>query len=79
MVKGINKHVILVKAPDPRFEQAIFILKEDAVKEGITDEALLKEAERLSRPRPRKIFRQALWTLAGAGATGLVWLLTAVL
>ena len=80
MVKGVCRQVIVVKGPDPRlFEQAIFILKEDAVKEGITDEALLKEAEHLSRPRPRKIFRQALWTLAGAGATGLVWLLTAVL
>lgn len=80
MVKGVCRQVIVVKCPDPRlFEQAIFILKEDAVKEGITDEALLKEAERLSRPRPRKIFRQALWTLAGAGATGLIWLLTAVL
>ena len=49
MVKGVCRQVIVVKGPDPRlFEQAIFILKEDAVKEGITDEALLKEAERLN-------------------------------
>ena len=69
MVKGISRRVIVVDSPDPQiFEQAIFILKEDAVKEGVTDEALLKEAERLSRPRPRKVVRQAIWGLAGAGA-----------
>ena len=44
MVKGISRQVIVVHAPDPKlFEQAIFILKDD-VGEGITDEALLKEA-----------------------------------
>ena len=32
MVKGISKQVIVVKSPDPRFfEQAIFIVREDAL------------------------------------------------
>ena len=32
MVKGISRQVIVVHAPDPKlFEQAIFILKENAV------------------------------------------------
>ena len=45
MVKGISRQVIVVHAPDPKlFEQAIFILKDGAVGEGITDEAQLKEA-----------------------------------
>ena len=45
MVKGISKQVIVVHSPDPKlFEQAIFILKEDA--QGVTDEQLLKEANR---------------------------------
>ena len=39
MVKGINKRVIVVKAPDPRlFEQAIFIMREDAFAEGVSAE-----------------------------------------
>ena len=55
MVKGISRQVIVVHAPDPKlFEQAIFILK-DNVGEGITEEALLKEARgaiRGSEDRP---------------------------
>ena len=57
MVKGISRQVIVVHAPDPKlFDQAIFILKDDAVgQEGITEEALLKEAKRLiHNPVPRK-------------------------
>ena len=37
LVKGVSRQVIVVKAPDPRFfEQAIFILKEDAFGRGVT-------------------------------------------
>ena len=44
MVKGISRQVIVVHSPDPKlFEQAIFILKENAVREGVTDEANEKE------------------------------------
>ena len=46
MVKGISRQVIVVHSPDPKlFEQAIFILKEDAAQNGVTDEALLKDPE----------------------------------
>ena len=32
MVKGISRQVIVVRSPDPKlFEQAIFILREDAL------------------------------------------------
>ena len=35
MVKGITRQVILVKSPDPRlFEEAIFIVKEEALARG---------------------------------------------
>ncbi len=39
MVKGLNRQVIVVHSPDQKlFDQAIFILKDDAVgKEGVTD------------------------------------------
>lgn len=86
MVKGISRQVIVVQAPEPKmFEQAIFILKDDAVGEGITDEALLKEAQQAirgtERPagRGRFALHGALWAAAGALATALIWLVTMLL
>ena len=84
MVKGISKQVIVVHSPEPKlFEQAIFILKEDA--QGVTDEQLLKEANRALRsPSPDGKLRKLwlfgpAWACAGAALTGLAWLLTSVL
>ena len=39
MVKGTSRRVIVVDSPDPKlFEQAIFIVKNDAMtREGVTD------------------------------------------
>ena len=83
MVKGTSRQVIVVQGPEEKlFEQAIFILKADAVGEGITDEELLKEARaaiRGSEFRSRgRILRLqgALWAAGGAFVTGLVWLMT---
>lgn len=83
MVKGISRQVIVVHAPEPKmFEQAIFILKDDAVGEGITDEALMKEAQAAIRgydkPAKKRHFYLygAVWAAGGAFLTGLVWLLT---
>lgn len=82
MVKGISRQVIVVHSPDPKlFEQAIFILKEDAVgQEGITDEALLKEAGQALNSRKSKRFAMAgpVWACGGALVTGLVWLVSAL-
>ena len=45
MVKGVSRQVIVVPSPDPElFEQAIFILRDDAVAKGVSDEMLLKQA-----------------------------------
>lgn len=84
MVKGISRQVIVVDSPEPKlFEQAIFILKEN-MGEGVTDEALLKEARSIIRagesPRKKRyIFLYgAFWATGGALLTGLAWLLTAV-
>lgn len=86
MVKGISRQVIVVHAPEPKlFEQAIFILKDDAVGEGITDEALLKEAQQAIRgfdkpSKKRQLYLYgAVWASGGALAMGLVWLLTVLL
>ena len=75
--------MIVVHAPDPKlFEQAIFILKDDALgQEGVTDEALLKEAKKLlgeaARPKKRNLFFYGpIWACGGALLTGFAWLLT---
>ena len=85
MVKGTSRQVIVVHSPEPKlFEQAIFILKDGAVGEGVTDEALMKEAKQAIRgyDRPEKKRQLSLygaaWAAGGAAATGLVWLLTAL-
>jgi hypothetical protein len=85
MVKGISRQVIVVQSPEPKlFEQAIFILKEDAVgQEGVTDEVLMKEARRLIQMPGRKKLPLyccgPVWACGGAAATGLVWFLSAML
>ena len=55
VVKGVSRQVIVVKEPDPRFfEQAIFILKEDAFGQGVTAEQVLQEARRVADGYVRK-------------------------
>ena len=55
MVKGTTRQVILVKSPDKDlFEQAIFLVKEEALaREGVGTEEILEEA------------RQAAWSYLG--------------
>ena len=83
VVKGISRQVIVVHSPDQKlFDQAIFILKDEAVgKEGVTDEMLLKAANKLlsSAPQNKKLSLAsygAVWACAGALVTGLAWFLT---
>ena len=83
MVKGISRQVIVVQSPEPKmFEQAIFILKDEAVGEGVTDDALLKEAQAAIRgydkpSRKRHIYLYGVvWATGGALKTGIAWLLT---
>ena len=82
MVKGISRQVIVVRSPDPKmFEQAIFILRDG--QQGITDEALLKEANRLigKQHSRKKAYMAAgpLWAVSGALVTGAVWFLTTLI
>lgn len=45
MVKGISRRVVIVKAPiGSIFEEAIFILRDDALSSDIDAEKILKEA-----------------------------------
>ena len=82
MVKGVSKQVIVVHSPDKElFDQAIFILKDNAVQKGITEEILLKQAQQAIRDPKGRGDRQngPVWACAGAAATALVWLLTVLL
>lgn len=78
MVKGISKQVILLRHPDTKlFEQAIFILRENAEASNATEEALLREAtEAANFPREERYQRLQcmLWGIAGAAISAAVWL-----
>ena len=89
MVKGISRRVIVVRSPDPRFfEQAIFIVRNDAAGEGITSRELVEEARRVahnyassgtSRFSNRwRTLNPIVYTLIGAGTIGLAWLIVAL-
>ena len=86
MVKGSARRVVVVDSPDQRlFEQAIFIVRNDAAGEGVTARELVEEAKRVARTyaggdhgrlsRAWRDLTPAVYTLIGAGGIGLVWLL----
>lgn len=86
VVKGTNRQVVLVKSPDPRlFEQAIFILREEALnREGVTNEQILRQARRAADGylkqgkgwnRPAAGLPASLWCAAGAAAASAGWML----
>ena len=86
MVKGTSRQVIVVQGAEQKlFEQAIFILRDNALGEGISDEALLKEAREAIRccdndSKKRQMYLQgAAWASGGALVTALVWLMTVLL
>ena len=89
MVKGISRRVVVVDSPDQRyFEQALFIVRNDAAGEGVTAQALVEEARRVARnsaggdhgrfSRAWRELTPAVYTLIGAGGIGLVWMLASL-
>ncbi len=84
MVKGISRRVIVVRSPDERlFEQAIFLLKEDALQqEGVTAQQVVQEAKEVAdsylrkhSPAGRRFqwlrrYSRWIWFLAGAACAG---------
>ncbi|MBQ4566322.1 MAG: hypothetical protein IJA48_08225 [Oscillospiraceae bacterium] len=86
MVKGTTRQVVVVRNPDRQFfEQAIFLLKEDALeKHGLGERELLDEARRLSsceisQKSRRKPHSPAFWLGLGAFPVAAGWLLTILL
>ena len=86
MVKGISRRVVVVDSPDQRFfEQAIFIVRNDAAGEGVTSRELVEEARRVARNyasgdhgRFSRVWHNlspAIYTLMGAAGIGLIWLI----
>ena len=87
MVKGNARQVIVVRSPDTKlFEQAIFLLKEDALeKNGVGERELLEQARRLAdgyikkEPRKKRRLPPLFWLGAGAFSVGLPWILTLII
>lgn len=89
MVKGISRRVVVVDSPDQRFfEQAIFIVRNDAAGEGVTSKDLVEEARRVARnyaggdhgrfSRTWRELSPIVYTSMGAAAIGLIWMLEAL-
>ena len=89
MVKGISRRVVVVDSPDQRFfEQAIFIVRNDAAGEGVTSRDLVEEARRVAgnyaggdHGRFSRTWRELspiVYTSMGAAAIGLIWMIEAM-
>lgn len=83
LVKGTNRHVIVVRSPDPQvFEEAIFVLREEYLR-GRRAEQAMEEARRTASEylrkqgapeRRRSRFRNILFALAGVLAISAAWI-----
>lgn len=80
MVKGTTRQVLVVRPQESDlFEQAIFLLREEALEQhGVTEQALLEEARRLAAAppsvRPHRRIPALLYAAMGAACVGLAWL-----
>ena len=46
MVKGITRRVVVIKSPDQNiFDEAVFIVREDALHRGVTNSEILRDAQ----------------------------------
>lgn len=89
MVKGISRRVVVLDAPDQRFfEQAIFIVRNDAAGEGVTSRELVEEARRVAHSyvsgggrwnRGWRSLNPLAYVSMGAGTIGLVWLIVTLI
>lgn len=88
MVKGVSRRIVVVRAPEQKmFEEAIFILRDDALQKGVTAEDVVAQACSIASHylkenhdgRLRHIAHGLICGGAGAALCGIIWLLTAVL
>jgi len=86
VVKGMSRRVVVIESPKPNFfEQAIFIVKNDAFSPGVSEREIVDEARSVMRsyfgaakPVRKKAGKGISVTslLLGAGGIGLVWVLS---
>lgn len=85
VVKGTHRRVVVVKSPDPKiFEEAIFIIREDFLKQGGGSAEVLEEARKAANDYIRATsgkrkmglekYSGPLLAAAGAAAAGIAWL-----
>ena len=83
MVKGITRRVVIIKSPDPDiFDEAIFLVKEDAFSKGVTENDVLRQAKNVANDyvrntitkKPKKKIHPAFFSPLGALAMGALWL-----
>ena len=88
MVKGITRRVVVIKSPEQHiFDEAIFIVKEDALHRGVTNSEILREAQDAasnymkSREEKGRLsdLPAPFFAVLGAAATGLLWLLSSII
>ena len=87
MVKGISRRVVVIDSPDQRFfEQAIFIVRNDAAGEGVTSRELARRVARNYASGDHGRFSRAwrnlspaVYTLMGAACIGLMWLIASLI
>ena len=87
MIKGMSRRVIMVDSPDPElFENAIFILRNDAFAKGTEPEDILRQAQQIADEyvktnleKKKRRLSPAIYALAGAmcggGIFAALWLL----
>ena len=84
MIKGLSKRIVVVKNPDSElFEEAIFVVREDALRKGHSSD-VLQQAQKAANEyikrnlQPGKFIIAKLgppaYLAAGAAATGIAWL-----
>jgi len=86
VVKGMSRRVVVIDSPEPNFfEQAIFIVKNDAFSPGVSERQIVDEARSVvqsymgsARPprKKRSLGASVLPALLGAGGIGILWLFT---
>ena len=86
MVKGVSRRVIVIKSPKLHlFDEAIFIVKEDALREGaVTGDEIIKQAQEVADNYVRQHLRKRClsripapaFAAFGAAFTAAIWLIT---
>lgn len=84
MVKGISRRVIVIKSPDPKFEQAIFIVRDEVFQGGVSADQVLRDAQQIADGYVRRnaplrkkfrLFSPAMYIALGALGATVLWYL----